>query len=158
MKFKSLPTQERLKELLGYDPETGIFTWKNPLSTKIKPGTVAGTLRSDGYVKIKINSISYFAQRLAWLYEYGLDPCELEIDHINHDKSDNRIINLRTSTRQQNQRNSEATGFSWHELTGKWIARIMVDGRHIHLGSFTCPWQAHEAYWDARYKYFGEFA
>jgi hypothetical protein len=97
-------TQERLKELLHYDPETGIFTNLTQRGGHAKKGAVAGTKNSIGYVCIRIDYDQYRAHRLAWLYVYGEFP-EKFIDHMNEIRDDNRIINLRLATHQENLHN-----------------------------------------------------
>jgi hypothetical protein len=157
-KAKPLPSQERLKELLDYDPETGIFLWKNPRCRRLMSGTEAGCFNTRGYRVIRIDGPKFKASRLAWMYVYGEDPQEFSIDHINRITSDNRICNLRKATHQQNTWNVDVKGFHWHKNTQKWRSVIQIHGKKIHLGLFDCPWAAYEAHWDARYKYFGEFA
>lgn len=157
MKAKPLPTQERLKELLNYDPETGVFTWKVE-----RPGmqvdNIAGTTTSNGYVRIAVDGLKYLANRLAWMYHFGEDPGELSVDHRNRNPSKNNIVNLRLASHSQNRKNTASKGFIWEKARKKWRAQIKVNNKYIFLGRYHCQWQAHEAYWDARYKYFGEFA
>jgi len=149
-------TQDRLKEILHYNPNTGIFTWLKRKQTDFKTlaslnsfnnkhaGKIAGTLDTDGYVLIRIFSKSYKAHRLAWLYIYGEFP-ENGIDHENHIKNDNRIYELRPANALKNARNrllnkNNTTGVSgvcWRKYINKWEARISVKGKYIHLGSFT---------------------
>lgn len=106
-------TQEQLKELLDYDPDTGIFTWKVD-RIAIGAGRKAGWLSPRGYIYITINSRRYLAHRLVWLYAHGFLPSEL--DHINRDASDNRLCNLRVVTGSQNNRNRRDNWFRWkHE-------------------------------------------
>lgn len=94
-----------LKTILRYDPETGQFTWLIN-STRMKRGSVAGTTSTRGYVAIKIDGQLYKAHRLAWYFSTEVWPdSALEIDHINENKGDNRIINLRLVTRSENQKN-----------------------------------------------------
>ena len=83
-----------MKDLLNYDPDTGDFTWKVSTSNRVRVGQVAGTLRHDGYIRIKVNGKLYLAHRLAWFFVYGVWPVEF-LDHIDQDKSNNRINNLR---------------------------------------------------------------
>src|SRR5690554_2331296 len=92
--------------LLSYDPETGHFHWAVQRS-RIKVGMRAGSITDEGYVAIKVMGRSYKAHRLAWLFHYG-SPVPEFIDHINGDRSDNRIANLREANRTQNQANSRA--------------------------------------------------
>ena len=133
-------TQERLKEVLDYNPETGAFMWK---ATNSHDGSEAGGYNAAGYVKIKIDQMMYFAHRLAILYTDGYMP-EGEVDHINRIKSDNRRKNLREASRQCQVRNcgmrrdntSGIKGVSWHKPTSKWRAKITVDGQQKFLGHF----------------------
>lgn len=141
-------TQQRLKELLNYDPNTGEFRWKLT-SKKRLIGAIAGTLAARGYRQIKIDNKFYYAHRLVWLYTYGQFP-SLHIDHKNGNILDNRIANLREVSRQQNMQNikrmasntSGFTGVSWNKPFFKWHARISYNGKRIHLGYFSDIWDA----------------
>ena len=148
-------TQERLKELLHYDPETGVFTWLVRLSNRGLVGSHAGSLVA-GYIDIGISSKSYRAHRLAWLYVNGEWP-EDALDHINGDTADNRIKNLRETNKSENGQNvceariNNQSGFlGVSPKRGKWRATIMVDGKQTHLGSFDTPELAADAYWRAK--------
>lgn len=135
-------TQEKLKEHLLYNSETGIFTWINSFSRRVKVGSVAGTMR-QGYVDIRINNKNYGSHRLAWLYVYGVMPKGF-IDHINRDRTDNRICNLREASKLENSRNvtnkssntSGYRGVNWNKSVNKWEARIRNNYKRIHLGFF----------------------
>lgn len=155
-------TQARLKELLNYDPKTGVFTWKKNRAG-VRSGSTAGcidTASNSGYVRIGLDSTVHQAHRLAWLYVYGCFP-EQQLDHINRDRSDNRIENLRQVTNTINQwnraknRNSASghQGVSLHKLTKKWQAKISANGRTMHLGLFDTPEAAHAAYIAAKKEY-----
>jgi len=109
-------TQKRLKELLHYNPETGIFVWKISVSN-IKAGSTAGYEMSAGYSEIGIKNKRYYVHHLAWLYMYGEFP-KGDIYHINHNRSDNRISNLRTVTRQENTRNASKSAINTSGVTG----------------------------------------
>ena len=134
-------TQAQLKALLYYNPETGLFTWKESRGNHVHAGDPAGFVnvnRKKGtYVKIKINSISYRAHRLAFLYVKGSIPSQ--IDHINTDGTDNRWDNLRETNNTSNSRNkgrrrdnkSGITGVSWGR--GSWRAAISVNGKRIFV-------------------------
>lgn len=98
-------TPERLRELLEYDPETGKFTWLRNRAFKALGGTHAGYLNSNGYLRITVDDVSYAAHRLAWLYVHGRWP-DKTIDHINRNKQDNRIANLRDVTHSEQNYNS----------------------------------------------------
>jgi hypothetical protein len=133
-------SQARLREVLYY--QDGHFYWK-VLTGNARVGRVAGCIVDKGYRLIGINGQGYRAHRLAWLYVYGTFP-EGQIDHINHNPDDNRIDNLRDVSNQENHRNkgtqknnkSGCHGVSRQKNTGKWLARIKVSGRGIHLGTF----------------------
>jgi len=135
-------TKERLDELLHYDPDTGEFRWRVS-RPGVKADSVAGYLKPEGYFAIKIDYTMYLAHRLAWLATYGEFPPE-HIDHINHDRSDNRISNLREANFLENSRNqtiyknnkSGCNGVGWRPERGKWRANIKVRNRMIHLGYF----------------------
>ena len=137
-------TQKEVKEILNYDPLTGIFTRKVSPSRKIRAGSVAGHLNKLGYTEIMISGKIYKAHRLAWLYVYGYFP-EHQIDHKDRNKSNNRINNLRHATHSCNMRNtglqqnntSGIKGVSWYKRSDKWRARIKVNNKHRHLGYFT---------------------
>ena len=135
-------TQARLKELLHYDPDTGIFTRKINRHA-YRAGEIAGSIHRKGYIRISIDRRSYSAHRLAWLYMYGHFP-ENQIDHINHIKSDNRITNLREVTNQINCRNSRLPknnksgiiGVYWNSWRNKWTAIVKVNYQYKFLGHF----------------------
>ena len=126
----------RLKDLMYYNPDLGIFTWLKG----VKKGKKAGTRESSGYIKIKIDGKDYKAHRLAFLYMYGFMPDE--IDHINHDKTDNRILNIRSVTHAENCKNlkksknntSGLNGISYDKTNNLWRSRITVNGKAIYLG------------------------
>lgn len=138
----SILTQARLRELLDYDSGTGIFIWRIG-SKGAKAGSIAGCICDHGYMRISINNRRYYAHRLAWLHETGEWP-EYEIDHIDGNPGNNRFENLRAVTRQENMRNqkrritntSGVMGASWDKFYQKWHARIMVNGKNVHLGYF----------------------
>lgn len=154
-------TQERLKELLCYCPETGVFTWLKTSSTRVKPGMVAGSVLR-GYVRIDIGGKRYPAHRLAWMYVYGRFP-DTQIDHINGIKGDNRIANLRPATNAENQQN---VGLKRNNTSGiigvhmdprgrkkQWVASIKVNGRTKTLGYFSSAEEAIAARQSAEKQY-----
>jgi hypothetical protein len=155
-------TQSELKELLHYDLEKGIFTWKVNRPKCIK-GNIAGTFHVNGYTHIQINRKIYKAHRLVWLYVYGYFP--KFIDHINCDRSDNRICNLREANIYQNNHNAKLSknntsgvkGVSWHKKANKWAVTIGVYGKPIYLGLFEDLEFAELVANEARSKYHGEF-
>lgn len=135
-------TQEHLKEVLEYDPETGIFRWKVSHS-RVRAGAIAGTLNPRGYIQIMVDGRCYQAHRLGWFYVHGNMPPN-EIDHINHIRDDNRLCNLRLATHTENQRNlsiqrnnsSGFAGVSWNKSSKKWKAQIQINGKQQHIGYF----------------------
>lgn len=136
--------QKTLKKYLVYEEKTGQFKWRVRMSDKVKVGDIAGCVDSrEGYRLIRILGTLYRASRLAWLYKYGVVP-KLDIDHINHNRSDDRIENLREVSRSVNMRNgtrrsdnkSGTTGVSWSKSKDKWRAVIMVDKKYKHIGYF----------------------
>lgn len=154
-------SRERLREVLSYDPATGIFTWLISKGS-VSKGRTASSIEQQGYVVIRIDGLSYKAHRLAWLYVYGKWPSLL--DHINGVCTDNRIANLREATYSQNQQNSRPryTGKSHFKGAsrdrGKWRATIVIDGRQKYLGGFNTPEEAHARYCQVAQETFGEFA
>lgn len=157
-------TQERLKELLHYEPETGIFTWKIAASNRVSIGDVAGSTRGDGRIRINVDGESYLAHRLAWFYTHGIFPPN-RIDHINQDPGNNRIKNLRPATAKQNSENRGAgtnnksgfKGVSWFAPLSKWRAKICHHYKHIYLGCFDTPEEASAAYESAANKLFTHY-
>ncbi len=151
-------TQSRLKELLRYDPDTGVFTWA-VRRHGVRIGDVAGGVDFYGYLCIKIDGRLYKAHRLAWLYVYGKWPAD-QMDHINGVCDDNRLRNLREATHAQNEQNralnannvSGYPGVSWHKRDRKWQSQIGFEGRGKHLGYFDDPESAYAAYLSAKAK------
>lgn len=161
-------TQEKLKELLHYDPDTGWFTWRVEVQCYgggRKPGDRAGSQNAAGYRHIGLKGKPpYKEHRLAWLYAYGVWP-PTEIDHANRDPSDNRLTNLRLASRSQNSANMvKPVGASGHKGvyknkgTQRWFAQISVDCKSKYLGSFDSPEEAYTAYVAAAREHYGEFA
>ena len=145
-------THDRLREVLNYDADTGVFTWRIKLNRKVVVGSEAGSLKPKGYVSIRIDGHPYYAHRLAWCYVYGSWPPE-EIDHINGDRADNRIANLRAATRKQNMENrahsigaSGYRGVCWLEANQKWRASITHNGKNLYLGLFGTAEEASAVY------------
>jgi hypothetical protein len=134
-------TQDRLKELLEYNKETGRFIWKVSKGTKGK-GRYAGC-RTTGYERIKIDGTEYRAHRLAWFYEYGVFP-DKHLDHVAGKTLDNRITELRPVDDSENSKNmkrfkTNTSGFTGVHLesdSNKWRASICVNYKKINLGKF----------------------
>ena len=149
-------TAERLREILHYDPETGIFTWRVRTSRCVKIGSECSHRGSIGYVVIQILSTPYSAHRLAWLHVTGSWPIGV-IDHINGVRDDNRFCNLRDVSNTENLQNrrrpnkNTSSGFlGVHRVADAWVAQIGVNGRNTHIGIFKTPELAHAAYIEAK--------
>jgi hypothetical protein len=143
--MKPGPSISDLKEWLDYDPLTGIFRRKKTPRNHIAAGSVAGTPGRHGYIGVRVKGPKYMAHRLAWLWVHGEWPLLL-IDHIDGNKSNNRIENLRLVTNGQNafnrgSRKGTLTLPAPSRISGgvsreRFRARIVIDGKNIHLGSF----------------------
>lgn len=152
-------TAQEVREMLGYDKTTGVFTWKVRPCKAVRAGDVAGNTNKFGYVTIGVKKKVYKAHRLAWLYVYGVWPDGL-IDHINGRKDDNRLCNLRVvaadgnaqNIRRPNRRNKSGfLGVIWFQ--NKWRANITVKGKTHWLGDYSTPEEAHQAYLEAKRKH-----
>lgn len=168
-------TQELLRELLDYSPETGVFIWRHRDRRWFKndhqfcrwntlySGRVAGSKRKNHRVTyrcIAIFDYQYFAHRLAWVYVYGKWP-ENQIDHINGNGLDNSMKNLRDVTSGENSRNARlradnttgVAGVSWHKRLNKYQAKININGERVHIGTFDSFEDAVEARCSAQRGY-----
>jgi hypothetical protein len=152
-------TRKRLKELLSYDPDTGLFVRLVTVGNQVA-GTIAGSKRKDGYIALSIDGVTYKAHRLAWLYMKGRWP-KPECDHADTDRGNNRWSNLRCATKAQNKMNSKKRADSRHkhkgvklDKGGKYRATIRTE----HLGMFETEEAAAAAYELAARERFGEFA
>jgi hypothetical protein len=155
-------TQKKLREIINYDPKTGIFIWiKRPHNASFnsrRGGTRAGCINTIGYSVIRVFDKLHHAHRLAWLYMTGTLP-ENNIDHINGVRSDNRFINLRDVDQCCNMQNikksrvDSATGVLGITPHGSgFMARIRTQGKYLYLGTFKTPQLAHAAYLSAKRK------
>lgn len=154
-----LLTAERLRGILNYDPETGLFTWRERTGN-CQIGDLAGSKHNRGYHLIVINGQKYLSHRLAWLYMTGKWP-EDQIDHINGGKVDNRWRNLREAGYRINAENrrvaqknniSGIMGVSYRKDCPQrpWRARIKVAKNPINIGHFATPQEAHKVYLQAK--------
>jgi len=152
--------QKDLKEALQYDSETGLFTRIKSHSNSSKKTGENYTHNDEGYIRIFVCGKLYYAHRLAWLYIYGEFP-KHQIDHINHIKDDNRMINLRKATSRENKKNaplrkdnkSGVVGVCIHKRSQKWSAEIKVNGKKVHLGLFEHKVDAAKTRKEAEIKY-----
>ena len=156
---------KQLFDYLSYNPDTGLFTWvMNPVRSKLV-GEIAGNANKRGYISIWINGFHFSAHRLAWAMSNGEWPL-LDIDHINEDKSDNRICNLRHASRSENMFNrgtnknntSGMKGVTFCKCTGMWRAQMMVNRKSVKVGRFKSREEASAAYLQKAKELRGEFA
>jgi hypothetical protein len=150
--FYSTLTVDYVRSTFHYDPDTGFLYRKN------NPDKIAGTLRKDGYVSVKCKSKPQLLHRIVWLHYYGFHVDGF-IDHINHAREDNRIVNLRCVTRKQNNENKLSRpkktlpkGVSFAKDKNKWKASIGSNYKQYHLGFFDSPEKARIAYLEAASK------
>jgi hypothetical protein len=157
-------TQEFIKSVLNYNPETGVFTWKVNKSKRSKIGHIAGW-KDNGYIRIELNGKTYRAHRLAWLYVNGEFPSNL-IDHIDGNRSNNKISNLRKATYLENSQNyktpktnkSGVKNVSWYKTMKKWVVTLGINGKKKTIGYFDDLELAELVAIEARDKYHMEFA
>ncbi len=159
-------SQEYLKSILDYNPNTGIFTWKvnKSFSGKSRAGKQTGYKDKNGYMYIRIDYKLYRSHRLAWLYMYG--EFTGEIDHIDNNPSNNAINNLRLCTSSQNKCNmrlrsdstSKVKGLHWYKAYKKWQVNITINKKTKCLGYFEDFFEACCTIYSARNKLHGEFA
>jgi hypothetical protein len=147
-------TAQRLRELLHYDPATGIFTWRIGRRSALK----AGCFRSDGYLYITVDGRQRLSHRLAWLWMTSDWPSGT-IDHIDGNPSNNRFENLRDVTIAENIQNRRKArvdsktgvlGVSFDKRRNKFRAAIKFEGRRLYLGQFVTAESAHAAYVEAK--------
>lgn len=170
--------KELFNHLFSYDREAGGLVWSVRPRSLFKSnrahstwnsrfaGTIAGAMTGNGYLCVTIDYKRHLAHRIIWALHNESTPDDMEIDHINGVRTDNRIENLRVATSCENKRNqrmrsantSGYKGVSFHSPTGKWVAQITVDKKAIHLGLFDTTEEAYVAYCAAAKSMHGEFA
>ena len=164
--MKSALTSERLRELLRYDPATGVWTWLAFSGGNCpRPGEPAGTVLPGGYRRIRIDGTGYLSGPLVFLYMTGEWPVGVA-RRRDGDRGNDRWENFRPATRSQSTASAKRMkhnksgfkGVSWDKLHGRWRADVTRHGRHRFLGHFDAPEVAHEAYRVAARELFGEFA
>ena len=164
-KTKPLPSLEKLKSSLSYNPETGEFKRISPKFGNASKTDFVGRIIDSGYLVISIGNVRYRAHRIAWKMHYGVEPDSF-IDHINQDKADNRIDNLRSADKSQNMMNRPAQknnklgvkGVHWDNKNKRYIAQIKTPDGRKWLGRFKDVESASNAYVKASKTYHGEFS
>ncbi len=160
-----LPSQEELHRFFEY--KEGDLYWKIKTAKHIKIGAKAGSLSSNGYIGLRFNNVDYKMHRIIWCYHFGQIANKLQIDHIDGNRANNKIENLRLATCSQNSSNnkraygnskSNILGVDWSKASSKWRARICKNNKQIHLGWFTNQEDAIAARKAAESQHFGEFA
>lgn len=156
---KLIVTQTYLRSLFDYVESTGQLTWKLRRGSRAAAGNIAGTLKPNGYIAIHLNGQNFYAHRLIWMWAYGVWPDT--VDHINHDKQDNRLSNLRSITISENGHNQKLgnrnrsgfIGVSWNAARNNWFSHICVAKQRRYLGSFPTAQDASAAYQAAKLIY-----
>lgn len=154
------PSADRVRQLLYYNADTGVFTWKANLRGRFaRIGTEAGFASGNQYLRMCVDGFTSGAHQFAWLYMTGQWP-DMEVDHINGVRDDNRFANLRLVTSSQNRCNSRPRNFlkgiSKHR--NSWVAQITVNKQRIYLGCYRTPEEAHAVYCKAAIHHHGKFA
>lgn len=143
-------TAEEARRLFHYDPDFGVMMWlpRDPVNQYVRSwntkyaGSPVGSISAEGYLETSVYDVSYQVHRLTWLVAHGVWP-EM-IDHINHNRLDNRLFNLRSVDNTTNLRNSSLfststsgiNGVTWDRFASKWKVQIRTNGKNIHLGRF----------------------
>ena len=147
------PYQQRAIELLEYDATSGEFTWKvSRKRNQIKAGSPAGCLMTNGYISIGIDGHRHYAHRIAWMMVHGEWP-DRSLDHIDGDKTNNAISNLREANHSENAQNNRRpssntsghTGVHWHKQSSKWQAYVTKNRKRVIAGGFDNKEDAIEA-------------
>ena len=183
MNVKKTAPIDFVRKLFHYNSETGEFVWKQRDASMFSNGKISAETKakrfntryagksatvnhSNGYKNVSVMGYSFIrAHRVAWAIFHGAWPTD-DVDHINGDREDNRIANLRLATRSENLRNkrkfpknkSGYVGVSFYKERGNWNAKIGVNGKYINLGYFSTKEEAAKARAEAEKKYWGEYA
>jgi hypothetical protein len=170
--MKSKVSYDRLREILTYIPDTGVWLWKDPPPrSKVNKGDLAGCISRNTkhpdncYRRIKIDGRMYKAAILAWFWTYGVWPSK-DLDHANGDSLDDRINNLREATDSQNRANSRVPmhntsgfmGINWNKRNKRWHVRVMKEGYRHWVGAFKSLDEAKEAHRNKSIELLGEFS
>jgi hypothetical protein len=163
--FKPLPSREEILSVVHYDPATGYFIRRLSKQCPWLSGKRTGSVAAKGYRLLHINNKYYMEHRIAWVVVYGVIPLGMTIDHINGDKGDNRIANLRLATDSENscyrpKKSNNTSGCKgvYQRENGKYRAVITSKKQKISLGTFNTKEEAYAAYCEAARRLHGEFA
>lgn len=152
MKIKSLPSQERLQYLFYYNPKIGKLYAR--FKSRQYPIGRFGALNNNGYLRTMVDRVHYVTHRLIWIYVNGTIPEGMVIDHIDGNKANNKIENLRVVSKRHNEQNRRtAKGYYFHKATGKWVATIKTEEKLLYLGSYDTKEEARSAYLEAKKIY-----
>jgi hypothetical protein len=156
--------EKDIREYIEYDKLTGAMTWIKSNSNRVKVGDKVSHIDAHGYIGVSFNGSRYKGHRLAWYLSTGMWP-EGDIDHINGDRTDNRLENLRACSRGDNLKNMRVSGKGSSKYkgvcrmsNGRYSAQITVNNKKKHLGCFVCEDDAALAYNEAAVKLYKEFA
>ena len=155
-----------LEKVLRYDANTGLLYWTTYIYRIKKPGDLAGHQNASGYIEIRFDRKNYQGHRVAWYLHTGEDPGILQVEHIDTNRTNNKIDNLRLASSAQNSWNkgkktcttSKYKGVAFYARYRKWISQIRANGKTTHLGYFTDELEAHRTYCLAAMEMHGEFA
>lgn len=152
----------RVRELFDYNTSTGVLTWKVRASVRIKVGDVAGGICQEGYIVIGVDGDRLLAHRVVWAWVHGENP-DGDVDHINRDRSDNRISNLRRVSRSENllnARHKNATGLTgiMKVPSGRFRAAFHINRKCTYIGTYDTAEEAHAAYAKRHIQEYGELS
>jgi hypothetical protein len=163
--MKNELTADQVREVLDYNPDTGVLSWRIRCGMRALPGNPAGWCATRGYIAVKLNGRAHMAHRLIWLIQTGRWP-DQQVDHIDGDTSNNRWPNLRLAQCHQNQANarlrrdnkSGVKGVSWNEKRARWRAVVRHQGKQVLDKFFVTKEEAKACAREARLRFHGEFA
>ena len=159
MKINALPSQDRLREILDYDPVTGSLTWSQNHPTNPYKGKPAGYSHpKKGRPKVKIDQKHYHTGRIVWMWFYGEDPGDKYVDHIDRDTTNNALDNLRLATTAQNAANAIHPGYTYRPKLNKYCSTITKDGKQTVIGYFNTKEEAVKAYREEHVKLHGTYS
>lgn len=138
-----------------YDRDRG-FLLRKKATCRNPAGSVVGYPNEKGYLRCRVKGKTLKVHRVIWLLENGKFP-DMQLDHINGNKQDNRIVNLREVTTQENHQNKKTCQGYYETSRGKFRADIYIDGKKISVGTFDTPEEASAAYWIAKKKYYSGY-